>query len=117
MYPGKGTVVLIRPAQTFYERIKLGLNLVKNALSDLWVHRIQIQLHNFSLHNPILSSQHNVRRGVQRGRAPLAGALGVSPRISLSPFQERKGDKGGWFGWSRTSPHVIMLTPIYANKC
>ena len=22
MYPGKGTVVLIRPAQTFYERIK-----------------------------------------------------------------------------------------------
>ena len=25
MYPGKGTVVLIRPAQTFYERIKLGL--------------------------------------------------------------------------------------------
>ncbi len=23
MYPGKGTVVLIRPAQTFYERIKL----------------------------------------------------------------------------------------------
>ena len=24
MYPGKGTVVLIRPAQTFYERIKVG---------------------------------------------------------------------------------------------
>ena len=24
MYPGKGTVVLIRPAQTFYERINLG---------------------------------------------------------------------------------------------
>ena len=24
LYPGKGTVVLIRPAQTFYERIKLG---------------------------------------------------------------------------------------------
>ena len=24
MYPGKGTVVLIRPAQTFYERIKYG---------------------------------------------------------------------------------------------
>ena len=23
LYPGKGTVVLIRPAQTFYERIKL----------------------------------------------------------------------------------------------
>ena len=23
MYPGKGTVVLIRPARTFYERIKL----------------------------------------------------------------------------------------------
>ena len=23
MYPGKGTVVLIRPAQTFYERIKV----------------------------------------------------------------------------------------------
>ena len=23
MYPGKGTVVLIRPEQTFYERIKL----------------------------------------------------------------------------------------------
>ncbi len=23
MYPGKGTVVLIRPAQTFYERINL----------------------------------------------------------------------------------------------
>ena len=25
MYPGKGTVVLIRPAQTFYERINHGL--------------------------------------------------------------------------------------------
>ena len=25
MYPGKGTVVLIRPAQTFYERINLGM--------------------------------------------------------------------------------------------
>ena len=25
MYPGKGTVVLIRPAQTFYERIKHGI--------------------------------------------------------------------------------------------
>ena len=25
MYPGKGTVVLIRPAQTFYERINVGL--------------------------------------------------------------------------------------------
>ena len=26
MYPGAGTFVLIRPAQTFYERIKLGLD-------------------------------------------------------------------------------------------
>ncbi len=26
MYPGKGTVVLIRPAQTFYERINFAFN-------------------------------------------------------------------------------------------
>ena len=26
MYPGKGTVVLIRPAQTFYERINIGFH-------------------------------------------------------------------------------------------
>ncbi len=33
MYPGKGTVVLIRPAQTFYERIKLDAALVLNAIA------------------------------------------------------------------------------------
>ena len=35
MYPGKGTVVLIRPAQTFYERIKLGLAYACIALTIL----------------------------------------------------------------------------------
>ena len=36
MYPGKGTVVLIRPAQTFYERIKVGSGTVNDftALGD-----------------------------------------------------------------------------------
>ena len=41
MYPGKGTVVLIRPAQTFYERIKFGLYViswyaVRKVLACLW---------------------------------------------------------------------------------
>ena len=33
MYPGKGTVVLIRPAQTFYERINLVIN-ARDAMPD-----------------------------------------------------------------------------------
>ena len=32
LYPGKGTVVLIRPAQTFYERIKLASWLAEHAV-------------------------------------------------------------------------------------
>ena len=35
MYPGKGTVVLIRPAQTFYERIKVELESVYKALQGV----------------------------------------------------------------------------------
>ena len=31
------------------------------------------------------------KRGVQRGRAPLAGGLGVSPRYKIHPFLARKG--------------------------
>ena len=34
MYPGKGTVVLIRPAQTFYERIKIGAELLFEVFSQ-----------------------------------------------------------------------------------
>ena len=34
MYPGKGTVVLIRPAQTFYERIKIEIESVSSITFD-----------------------------------------------------------------------------------
>ena len=34
LYPGKGTVVLIRPAQTFYERIKVSFNIADRVLTE-----------------------------------------------------------------------------------
>ena len=39
MYPGKGTVVLIRPAQTFYERIKLRGLSIRAIARELGIHR------------------------------------------------------------------------------
>ena len=51
MYPGKGTVVLIRPAQTFYERINLpfdewtevfGSERLTGALLDRLTHHVHI---------------------------------------------------------------------------
>ena len=51
MYPGKGTVVLIRPAQTFYERIKVTAAVKEGDLSaEEARERVQEAKHDIEAH-------------------------------------------------------------------
>jgi len=63
----------------------------------------------------IVTPSRVLKKGSPEGRSPFGGGLGVSPRFN-SPFQERKGDTGGWFDGSRNRLHMFMLTPTYAGE-
>ena len=108
MYPGKGTVVLIRPAQTFYERISLDFSANRTEGDDLLGDAYEYLMRHFATESGKSKGQFYTPSEVSRIMARVVG-IGPDTRQDQTIYDPTSGSGSLLLKAADEAPHGITV--------